>query len=306
MSDELKVKMEQLEHENKVVRLAAQQWEHLQQVYRQSIERLQLVERELSFSQERMSRALFGGDLAWWDWDYNTGQIFFNENRARLLGYKVNELPQTYGEIVRMIHPDDYESTMAKLQLHLSGAQPNYEAEFRLQSKSGEWRWFFDKGKIVEKDILGKPVRIAGVLIDIHDRKNIENELIVARDTAVAESRAKSNFLASMSHEIYTPMAGVIGMADILKQSKLSQEQEEYLNVIVKSANNLMSILNDIIEFSKLESGKMEFHEKPFSIHQVVEEVTGSFAEKAQEKGIEILSFQDPNIPVEVVGDPSD
>ena len=304
MSEVLKKKIEQLEQENKIVRLAAQQWEHLQQVYQQSIERLQLVERELSSSQERMSCALFGGDLAWWDWDYKTGLMHFNENRARLLGFGVNELPQSYGEITRMIHPDDYESTMTKLQLHLSGAKSNYEAEFRLQTKSGEWRWFFDKGKIVETDILGKPVRIAGVLIDIHERKNIENELVAARDTAAAENRAKSHFLASMSHEIYTPMAGVIGMADILKQSKLSQEQEEYLNVIVKSATNLMSILNDIIEFSKLESGKMEFHEKPFSVHQVVEEVTGSFVEKAREKGIDILSFQDPNIPVEVVGDP--
>jgi signal transduction histidine kinase/CheY-like chemotaxis protein len=216
----------------------------------------------------------------------------------------VDELPQTYGEIVRMIHPDDYSHTIAQLERHLSGAHPNYEAEFRLRTKSGEWRWFFDKGKIVEADILGKPVRLAGVLIDIHERKNIENELVVSLDTAVDESRAKSNFLVSMSHDIYTPMAGVIGMAEILKQSKLTQEQEEYLNVIVKSANNLMSILNDIIEYSKLESGKLEFHEKPFSVHQVIEEVTGSYVEKASEKNVEIMSFQDPDIPVEVVGDP--
>ncbi|MCX6266501.1 MAG: response regulator, partial [Bacteroidetes bacterium] len=217
---------------------------------------------------------------------------------------EVDELPQKYDDIIRMIHPDDYPHMIAQLQKHLSGDHPNYEAEFRLKAKSGEWRWFFDKGKVVETDILGKPVRLAGVLIDIHERKNIENELVKSLDTAVDDSRAKSHFLASMSHEIYTPMAGVIGMAEILKQSKLSQEQEEYLTAIVKSATNLMRILNDIIEFSKLESGKLEFHEKPFSVHQVIEEVTGSFVEKAHAKDIEILSFQDPNIPVEVVGDP--
>jgi PAS domain S-box-containing protein len=304
MSEELQKKIQKLEIENKMVRLASQQWEHLQKVYQESIERLQQKERELSSSHERTSRALFGGDLAWWDWDYKTGKMCFNENRARMLGYGVDELPKKYEEIIKMIHPDDYEQTLAKLQRHLSGAHANYEAEFRLKTKSGEWRWFFDKGKIVETDILGKPVRLAGVLIDIHERKSIENELVVSRDTAVAGSRAKSAFLVSMSHDIYTPMAGVIGMAEILKQSKLSQEQEEYLNAIVKSANNLMSILNDIIEFAKLESGKLELHEKPFSVHQVIEEVTGSYVEKANEKDIEILSFQDPNIPVEVVGDP--
>ena len=304
MSEELQQKIQKLEKENKAVRLASQQWEHLQRVYQESIERLQIIERELSSSHERTERALFGGDLAWWDWDFKTGKMCFNENRARMLGYGVDELPTTYSEIIRLIHPDDYGPTMTKIQLHLSGAHSNYEAEFRLKTKSGEWRWFFDKGKIVETDILGNPVRLAGVLIDIHERKSIENTLVVARDTAVSDSQAKSNFLVSMSHDIYTPMAGVIGMAEILKQSRLSEEQEQYLNIIVKSATNLMAILNDIIEFSKLESGKLEFHEKPFSIHQVIEEVTGSYFEKANDKGIEILSFQDPNIPFEVVGDP--
>jgi PAS domain S-box-containing protein len=271
MTEDLVKKIKELEKENKLLRLASQQWEHLQKVYSESNERLQELERELSASHERTELALFGGDLAWWDWNYKTGKVHYNENRARMLGYDVEELPQTFGDITRMIHPDDYEITMAHLESHLTGKNPNYEAEFRLKTKTGEWKWFFDKGKVVETDIFGKPLRLAGVLIDIDARKNIENELIVAVDRANADSHAKSHFLASMSHEIYTPMAGVIGMADILKQSKLNQEQEEYLNVIVKSATNLMSILNDIIEYSKLESGKLEFHEKPFSVHQVVE-----------------------------------
>jgi PAS domain S-box-containing protein len=304
MSEKLQERIRELEKENKVMLLASQQWEHLQKIYQESNERLQQLERDLSASHERTELALFGGDLAWWDWNYVTGRVHYNDNRARLLGYEKDDLPQTFGDITRMIHPDDYELTMARLHAHLSGDHPNYEAEFRLRTKTGEWKWFFDKGKIVETDIFGKPIRLAGVLIDINDRKNVENELIVSRDKADADSQSKSHFLASMSHEIYTPMAGVIGMAEILMQSKMSQEQEEYLNVIVKSANNLMSVLNDIIEYSKLESGKLEFHEKPFSVHQVVEEVTSSFVDKANEKGIEILSFQDPNIPVEVIGDP--
>lgn len=304
MSEKLQERIRELEKENKIMLLASQQWEHLQKIYQESNDRLQQLERNLSASHERTELALFGGDLAWWDWNYVTGRVHYNDNRARLLGYEKDDLPQTFGDITRMIHPDDYELTMARLHAHLSGEHPNYETEFRLRTKTGEWKWFFDKGKIVETDIFGKPIRLAGVLIDINDRKIVENELIVARDKADADSQSKSHFLASMSHEIYTPMAGVIGMAEILMQSKMSQEQEEYLNVIVKSATNLLSVLNDIIEYSKLESGKLEFHEKPFSVHQVVEEVTSSFVDKANEKGIEILSFQDPNIPVEVVGDP--
>jgi PAS domain S-box-containing protein len=304
MQEENLSRLTEVEKENKKLRMATQQWELLEQTYRKSNEELREIQVKLKSLQEKTDLALFGGDLAWWEWDYKTGKVIFNENRSRLLGFQAGELPDNYSGITSMIHPDDYQLTMEKLQQHLNGDHANYEAEFRLKTKAGEWRWFFDKGKIVETDILGKPIRLSGVLIDIHERKSIENLLIVARDKADSDSKAKSNFLASMSHEIYTPMAGVIGMAEILKQSKLNQEQEEYLNVIVKSATNLMGVLNDIIEYSKIEAGNVELHEKPFSLHQVVEEVTSSFIEKALEKGISIQSFQDPDLPYEVIGDP--
>ena len=304
MDEDMKKRVAELEAENSKLKFATRQWERLEKTYKDSNNELRELYDKLAGIQEKTDHALFGGDLAWWEWDYRSGRVLFNENRARLLGFKPDELPDNYSGITGMIHPDDYNHTITKLQKHLNGETPNYEAEFRLQTKSGEWRWFFDKGKVVETDILGKPLRLSGVLIDIHERKSTENLLIVARDKADADSKAKSHFLASMSHEIYTPMAGVIGMAEILRQSKMNQEQEEYLNVIVKSATNLMSILNDIMEYSKLESGRLEFHEKPFSVHQVVEEVTASFLEKASEKNIDIQSFQDPDIPHEVVGDP--
>ncbi len=304
MSEENQKRILEIEKENKILREAAARWEQIQKIYKDSNNTLQQSEQALSEARQRTDLALNAGDLAWWDWDYKTGRVVFNENRAVLLGYTTKEMPQSFGDITKMIHPDDYEETMANLNRHLSGDVTHYEAEFRLKTKGGEWKWFRDKGKIVEKDILGNPLRISGVLSDINTRKNVEQSLKESLQLAAADSRSKSLFLASMSHEIYTPMAGVIGMAQILKQSELSQEQEEYLDAIVKSATNLMSILNDILEYSKLEAGKVEFHEKPFSIIQVVEEITSSLLEKAKEKGIEVLSFQDPNIPFEVVGDP--
>lgn len=293
-----------LEAENKKMRMAMEHWDHLERNYRRANDELQQWYTRLTQLNEKTNLALHGGDLAWWEWDYRTGKVQYNENRAKLLGFTPDELPDSYNGITSMIHPDDYQSAMSRLQRHLDGESPNYEAEFRLQTKTGEWRWFYDRGKIVETDILGKPVRLSGVIIDIHERKSIENLLVIARDKAVTDSRAKSNFLASMSHEIYTPLAGVIGMAEILKQSKLTAEQEEYLDVIVSSAGNLMSILNDILEFSKIESGNVELKEKPFSIHQVVEEITTSCLGRAVEKQLRILSFQDPEIPSEVIGDP--
>jgi len=304
MSEELQRKIQELEKENRILKEATRRWEQIQKLYEESNDQLRDAERTLSQANDRLELSIEAGNIACWDWDYKTGKVFYTENRASLLGYQSKELPKSFGELTKMIHPDDYDSAMEKLNLHLKGDCPWYEAEFRLQNKSGEWKWFLDKGKISERDILGNPIRVAGVLFEMDARKNNEKDLKDAMLKSDADNRSKSLFLASMSHEIYTPMAGVIGMAQILKQSKLSQEQSEYLDVITKSATNLMSILNDILEYSKIEAGKVEFHDKPFSIHQVVEEVASSLADRAIEKNIEILSFLDPYLPNEAVGDP--
>jgi len=304
MSEELQRRIEELVKENKILKSATRQWENIQRLYQESNDKLLQIERRLSEANERMELALNAGNLAWWDWDYKTGKVFFSENRARLLGYTLEESPHAFREITKMIHPDDYDLTMKKIRLHIAGDRPYYEAEFRMKTKSGEWKWFYDKGKVVETDILGSPVRLSGVLIDIQERKRAELDLIVARDQADAASRAKSLFLASMSHEIRTPMAGVLGMAEILLQTQLSNEQREYLEVIVTSANNLMTILNDILDFSKIEAGKIELEKIPFSLQKVVEEVSDLLVVNAQEKRIHLLTYIDPNIPAMLMGDP--
>lgn len=304
MSEELQKRIEDLEKENMILKSATQQWEQIQRLYQESNEKLQQIERKLSESNNRMELALNAGGLAWWDWEYKTGKIYFDENRARLLGTRLEELSHSFGEITKMIHPEDYDLTMKKIHLHIAGDLPHYEAEFRMKTKSGEWRWFYDKGKIVETDILGNPIRLSGVLTDVNERKKAESELIDARDQADSASRAKSLFLANMSHEIRTPMAGVVGMAEILQQTKLSDEQREYIDVMVTSANNLMTILNDILDFSKIEAGKLELEKISFSVQKVIEEVSDLLAVNTQEKRIHLLTFADPNIPPALKGDP--
>ncbi|MCK9204483.1 MAG: response regulator [Bacteroidales bacterium] len=304
MSEELQNRILELESENQKLRVATQQWDRILSVYKDSNEKLQQLEQTASTVCKKIQQSMEAGNITWWEWDYKTGKVCSDAMYMRLLGYEEKDKPTTFEELSLMIHPDDRQPVMDKVKAYIEGTRSDCNLVFRLRTKQGDWRWFSDKGKIMETDILGKPVKLAGILIDVNEGKQAEKELTDARDKSMSDSQAKSSFLASMSHEIYTPMAGVVGMAQILRQSKLSQEQNDYLDVIVKSATDLMSILNDIMEYSKIEAGKIEFHEKPFSIHQVVEEIACSLAEKAAEKGIEVLSFQDPFIPVEVVGDP--
>ncbi len=304
MNEEMELRIKALELENKKLKLASQQWGQLQKIYQESNEKLKQLEQELAVENMRIGKALQGGEVIWWDFDCSSGNLVFSDRISDLLGVGPSGLPSTFKEYSRLIHPEDYQQTLLVRDNLLNGKVQSYESEYRLTAQDGTWRWYLDKGSIVEADILGSPKRLSGVLIDINERKKKEIQLFEAREKAEDDSRTKSRFLANMSHEIYTPMAGVIGMAEILKQSKLTREQEEYLGVLVKSATNLMSILNDIIEYSKIDAGHFDFHEKPFNIHQVVEELTCSMLSQAEEKGIEILSFQDPNIPAELIGDP--
>jgi len=304
MSEELHQRIKELEHRNKILVSAAGQWDHLQKMYLDSHGKLHQRESFLQEIKERMEKALSAGDLAWWDWEYKSGKIYFDPERARLLGFTVEELPKNFNEVIQRIHQEDHDEVVAKIRAHIAGETDCYEAEYRLQSKAGEWKWFYDRGRVAEKDIMGDPVLISGVLIDINDRKVAEKELTAQRDIADASSKAKSLFLANMSHEIYTPMAGVVGMAEILKQSELADEQREYLDIIVNSASNLMSVLNDIMEFIKVENRKVELVVSPFSITHLIQEVEVETLKRCRDKGLELLIYIDTQIPDHVIGDP--
>ena len=135
--------------------------------------------------------------------------------------------------------------------------------------------------------------------------RSIEEELKKARDDAERMSRTKGEFLANMSHEIRTPMNGVIGTLQLLEDTSLTESQREYVKVAYKSADSLLSILNDILDLSKIEAGKLEFEAIPFDLREVVNDVVALHASKAEQMGIYLNSDIDEGVPKKVIGDPT-
>ncbi|MCP3379007.1 ATP-binding protein [Bradyrhizobium sp. CCGUVB4N] len=163
-------------------------------------------------------------------------------------------------------------------------------------------RWIAWREGFVRHDA-GQPAELQSVGRDVTDRTETERALSDARDQADAANRAKSRFLAMASHEIRTPLNGIIGMGGLLLDTSLTPEQTTYARAVKTSGEALMALIEELLDYSKIEAGKLDLDQRPFALSTLIEEVTELLAPRAQAKNLEIAAYVDERLPLEVVGD---
>jgi signal transduction histidine kinase/DNA-binding response OmpR family regulator/HPt (histidine-containing phosphotransfer) domain-containing protein len=240
----------------------------------------------------------------------------FSAGAERLLGYRASE-------VIGRMRPEFFhlmseaETRMAELgrrwnrpvafpDLVIPGAdgETPFGGHWTMVRKDGSHVTVFLRVTEI-RDTEGRFAGFLAVARDIGDQILQERRLDVARRAAESASRAKSEFLAAMSHEIRTPLNGVLGMAGLLLESELTARQKKRVETLRDCAEGLLSVLNDILDFSKLEASRLELEVADFDLRKVVEDVADLMAIRAQEKGVEMLCFIEPDVPTRLQGDPN-
>jgi PAS domain S-box-containing protein len=223
-----------------------------------------------------------------------------NEKLCEIIGYSRDEL--LHKNFQDVTHPDDMFASLDQIGRLLRGEVPTYTLEKRYLRKNGLPVWVH-LAVSLQRNATGMPDYMIAIMQDISKRKQLETELRQLMEAAEAASRAKSEFLAHVSHEVRTPLNAILGMNELALDSPLTEQQRKCLTVVHSSAEALLDVINDLLDFSKIEAGKLALDSLPFSLRTTLFDTLRALAPSAHRKGLELVCRVRPDVPDGLIGD---
>ncbi|MFK7160121.1 PAS domain-containing protein [Marinospirillum sp. MEB164] len=239
----------------------------------------------LEQAQTRIQLAMEASDTGLWQWDLQQDQLHWSDEAFTQLGYAPQAFPLTLRRFLKLMHPEDKPHSIKLIQQH-TRQQQAFSVEFRLRRADQSWLWVQCRGKVLQYDQDQRPSLMMGTHTNISHLKQIQAELEQARQLAEQANLAKSSFLANMSHEIRTPMNGILGLSQISTNEDDPHTLRQRLAQIDQEGRQLLGLLNDILDLSRIEAGKLQIEAVPFSLAQLIDGLYSLYLRLAQDKNI--------------------
>ena len=248
----------------------------------------QLYQQQLHESELRLKLAIENTEAGLWDWNIKTGEVFFNDIWCNMLGYKTSEIETNVSAWEKLVHPFDMPYVMQDLNDHLEGNANFYENIHRLKTKSGQWKWIKDKGRVIEFDEDGKPARAIGTHIDIDEQKKIESEL---RDLNVS----KDKFFSIIAHDLRGPIGSMMQISEMISEQQ-GLDSKTFSHFIVSQkelSKSTFQLLENLLNWARYNRDKITPKPQEIDLKTIIEETLMTIKYKASQKNISILTSID-------------
>ena len=261
-----------------------------------------LWENEIRRYSETLETAIESARLGLWDWDIKNEQVHFNYLYSEIMEIDPGDNTRTISQVMEMIYPGDRKNLIRRIEEHFSGSTPFFVFEFKLNyPDKKKKKWINSFGRIVDRDDSGNPLRMLGFNRDITENKIVEEELLRAKLKAEESDRLKTAFLANMSHEIRTPLNAIAGFSRLIKRGDLDKEtMGRYCEIIKSNSDQLIRLVSDILDLSKIESGKIEFESGEVNLYQFLKEIYSILEDLVHQNGKSniktVIKYPDRNI----------
>lgn len=252
----------------------------------------------LSTQDTRFQYAMEASRDGLWDWDLNTDEVYCSHSYLRMIGYEEEQPPLSLQACLeRFVLPEDAQKAREHVRAALDAGEESFSFELPMRHKDGHVVWTYCWAKFFEPDAQGRPQRCVGLSADITDFVRAQEQLLAAKSQADLANKTKSEFLARMSHEIRTPLNAIVGLGHLLQGTELTCTQRGYLDSMNAASDSLLHIVNQLLDFSKLETGKIMLEHAHFDLELVLERVSRLFEVSAFQRDVEIIYDMARDLP---------